>query len=40
MFAAGADALPFILCGVLKIVYDLALLWTFRGVRPPEEAGR
>ena len=28
---------PLIICGVLKIIYDLALLWTFRNVRPPEE---
>jgi MFS family permease len=37
MFAAGHHALPLILCGVLKIAYDLALLWTFRDVTPPEE---
>jgi MFS family permease len=37
LFAAGLQAWPLILCGVLKIVYDLALLWTFRHVRPPEE---
>jgi MFS family permease len=29
--------LPLILCGVLKIGYDLALLYSFRHVRPPEE---
>jgi MFS family permease len=29
--------LPLILCGTLKIVYDLALLFTFRHVKPPEE---
>ena len=38
LFAQGHLALPLILCGVLKIAYDLALLWTFRGVKPPEEA--
>jgi MFS family permease len=38
LFAAGYQALPFILCSVLKIAYDLALLWTFRHVKPPEEA--
>ena len=38
MFAGGQLAAPLILCGVLKIVYDLALLWTFRGIKPPEEA--
>jgi MFS family permease len=30
--------LPLILCGTLKIAYDLALLVSFRHVRPPEEA--
>jgi MFS family permease len=37
LFAAGYAAWPFIICGVLKIAYDLALLWMFRDVRPPEE---
>ncbi len=37
LFAAGHAAWPLIICGVLKIFYDLALLWTFRHVRPPEE---
>lgn len=37
IFAAGLQATPFIICGVLKIAYDLALLWAFRHVRPPEE---
>ena len=30
-------ALPFIICGALKIFYDFALLWMFRHVKPPEE---
>jgi MFS family permease len=30
--------LPLIICGVLKIVYDLALLFSFRHIKPPEEA--
>ena len=38
LFAAGHIALPLVICGALKIVYDLALLWTFRHVKPPEEA--
>ena len=38
LFAAGHEAWPLIICGVLKILYDLALLWMFRHVRPPEEA--
>ena len=31
--------LPLILCGTLKIVYDVALLFSFRHIRPPEEGG-
>jgi predicted MFS family arabinose efflux permease len=37
LFAAGYEAWPLIICGVLKILYDLALLWMFRHVKPPEE---
>jgi len=37
LFAAGYSAWPFVICGTLKILYDLILLWTFRHVRPPEE---
>ena len=37
LFAAGWTAWPFILCGALKILYDLMLLWNFRHIRPPEE---
>ena len=37
LFAAGFEAWPLVICGVLKIVYDLALLWTFRHIKPPEE---
>lgn len=40
LFAAGHAAWPFIICGVLKIAYDLALLWMFRDVKPPEETAR
>jgi MFS family permease len=32
--------LPLVLSGVLKIVYDVALLFTFRHVKPPEERWR
>ncbi len=39
LFAAGYAALPLIICGVVKTAYDLALLWTFRHVKPPEEMG-
>ncbi len=37
LFAAGHQDLPLIACGVLKIVYDFALLGAFRHIRPPEE---
>jgi MFS family permease len=37
MFAASLQAWPFILCGLLKIAYDLLLLVQFRHVKPPEE---
>jgi len=37
LFAAGLHAWPLVLCGGLKIVYDLLLLAAFRHVRPPEE---
>ncbi|HLX81596.1 MAG TPA: MFS transporter [Burkholderiales bacterium] len=34
MFAAGAMATPLVLCGVLKIAYDVALFSAFRRVKP------
>jgi MFS family permease len=37
LFAAGLEAWPLVICGVLKIFYDVALLWTFRHIKPPEE---
>jgi MFS family permease len=37
LFAASFQAWPLIICGVLKIVYDLLLLMQFRHVKPPEE---
>ena len=30
--------LPLVICGTLKIAYDLALLFSFRHIKPPEEA--
>jgi hypothetical protein len=36
LFAAGAMATPLVLCGVLKSVYDVALLVLFRKV-PPQD---
>jgi MFS family permease len=32
------SGLPLVVCGVLKIGYDLALLFSFQHVKPPEEA--
>lgn len=40
LFAASAFAWPLLLGGVLKICYDLALLFMFRRLRPPEERDR
>jgi MFS family permease len=37
LLAAGLEAWPLVICGLLKIAYDLALLWMFRHVKPPEE---
>ena len=39
-FSAAAYSLPFFLCGAMKIAYDIAVFFTFRDVRPPEEAAR
>jgi MFS family permease len=37
LFAASFRAWPLVICGALKIVYDLLLLIQFRHVKPPEE---
>jgi MFS family permease len=37
LFAGSFKAWPLVICGVLKIVYDLLLLVQFRHVKPPEE---
>lgn len=37
LYAAGLEAWPLIICGVLKIIYDVVLLYSFRHVKPPEE---
>ena len=33
------SGLPLVVCGTLKIAYDLALLYSFRHIKPPEEQG-
>lgn len=38
MLAGPFSALPLVLCGSLKIAYDLALLGMFRHTKPPEES--
>jgi MFS family permease len=40
LLSASFLALPLVICGVLKIVYDLALLFSFRHIKPPEEETR
>jgi MFS family permease len=37
LFAASFQALPLVICGALKITYDLILLVQFRFLKPPEE---
>jgi len=37
LLAMPFSGLPLVLCGALKIVYDLALLVSFRHIKPPEE---
>ena len=37
-FSVAALGVPFFLAGGLKIVYDVLVYRTFRGIRPPEEA--
>jgi MFS family permease len=38
MLTTAFSGLPLVVCGALKIAYDLALLVSFRHVKPPEEA--
>ena len=37
LFAASFQALPLLICGTLKILYDLLVLVQFRRLKPPEE---
>jgi MFS family permease len=37
LLTTAFSGLPLVICGVLKIVYDIALLWSFRHIKPPEE---
>lgn len=38
LLASPFSGLPLVICGGLKIIYDVALLFTFRHVKPPEES--
>jgi len=37
LLATPFSGLPLVICGVLKIAYDIALLRSFRHMKPPEE---
>jgi MFS family permease len=37
LLSTSFAGLPLVICGVLKIIYDLALLFSFRHIKPPEE---
>jgi hypothetical protein len=37
LLGTGFSGLPFVISGTLKTVYDLALLFAFRHIKPPEE---
>jgi MFS family permease len=37
LLSTSFAGLPLVICGALKIVYDLSLLYRFRDVKPPEE---
>jgi MFS family permease len=37
LLTTSFSGLPLVVCGVLKIAYDLGLLFSFRHVKPPEE---
>jgi MFS family permease len=39
LLTTAFPGLPLVICGVLKIAYDLALLFSFRHIKPPEEIG-
>ena len=40
LLTLSAFGWPLVICGALKIVYDLTLLKMFSAVKPPEESGR
>jgi len=38
LLTTAFPGLPLVVCGTLKIAYDLALLFSFRHIKPPEES--
>ena len=40
LLTTAFQGLPLVMCGTLKIIYDLALLYSFRHIKPPEESPR
>ncbi len=38
LLTSAFPGLPLIICGTLKIAYDVALLFSFRHIKPPEES--
>jgi MFS family permease len=38
LLSTSFAGLPLVVCGVLKIAYDLSLLFSFRHIKPPEES--
>jgi MFS family permease len=40
LLSTSFAGLPLVVCGVLKIAYDLSLLFSFRHIKPPEEKDR
>jgi MFS family permease len=38
LLTSAFPGLPLVICGALKIVYDIALLFSFRHIKPPEES--
>jgi MFS family permease len=39
LLTSSFAGLPLVVCGALKIAYDIALLFSFRHIKPPEEQG-
>jgi len=39
LLSTTTAGVPLVICGALKIAYDVALLYSFRHIKPPEEQG-